>query len=131
MKILFSITAIFLLLTSCKKNNESDCEQLKTGLLNKGPTKVKTIVNKFTSDLFPVSPTVQDPYGQKDNLNKLALRITGQCELSATVFCYGCEYSLPQSSLINIYIKDNGIMVRRTLQIAITPDYKLKCGINI
>lgn len=115
------------LFTSCKKNQLSDCELLKIGLSNKDLNTVQNIIAKFSKDLYS-SPTPQDQYGQKENLSTLAQRINDQCGFSATVFCYGCEYSLPPSSLLTIYINENGTLIQHTLQIAIVPgDYHLKC----
>lgn len=112
----------------CKKVTQEptvDCQALQDGLVNQDPVAVKKEINLLCADLAP-NITKDDPFGQKDNLPKLAKRISGDCDFCATVTCYNCVKTYPPMSLIVLTVNLKGKMLNQSMTIGYTSAKKLE-----
>lgn len=98
--ILTVILAAALSTVACRKDKETpntwaDCTQLKAGIAAADKEAVRAVINALISQL----PNRQHT---PENLAQLVARIGNQCQVTATVFCYACIYTLPAQSEINV-----------------------------
>jgi hypothetical protein len=109
---MLGFVSIFL---SCKKElNNSDCDNLKDGLLmNDTKLVIKNIGSMLTS------------YSE-GNLDELANKITDRCNIPARVDCFSCiKTNPPQTEIIFSFVQ-SGSTIQKRLDISYTPDNKMK-----
>ncbi len=127
MKKIFLLLFISAALISCKKqqsNTEMDCEQFKQGILAGSEDRVKAEIEKLCQDLLP-AVTVSDEWGHRNNFIKLAQRISQQCRVEANVDCYACIKTLPPQTEIVVSFMNNGVLVKKILDITTSSTNKL------
>ena len=127
MKKIFLSLIVFISFISCKKEETDplmDCGQFKNGILTGNEDQVKTEIEKLCVDLFP-AVTASDEWGHGDNFIKLIQRISKQCGIDARVDCYACIKTLPPQTEIFIFFTNNGVLVKKTLDISTSASKKL------
>lgn len=108
--------------------NNLDCENLKTGIINRDIDIVKSEIHKITVLLKP-RVSESDQFGHKENLNILIEQLNIQCDsLSAELGCYACLYSLPPQSIIKISTDSSGTEIDRIIYIRTPEDDILSCS---
>ena len=114
------IISIFLLITiSCSKEHlqRPDCSNLKNALLEGKPDEAENEINKICSALTDIENSRQD-------LNRLATAISGQCQVSAAVLCYDCINTNPAQSEIRISVTFPGGQKDKIIDISYSEDNK-------
>lgn len=127
MKRVFLFLFISAALISCKKqqsDREMDCEQFKQGIIANSEDRVKAEIEKLSQDLLPIV-TATDEWGHRDNFVKLAQRISQQCGIDAVADCYACIKTLPPQTEIVISFMNNGVQVKKTLDITTSSTSRL------
>jgi len=117
--LLIAITGFFLL-AACKKEKivTADCQQLQNGITTDNIEEVKTIINKFISNLSSQTYTEQ-------NLNNLVNAIGQQCSATATLLCFDCIQTLPSQTEIRISYPGTGGPVEKTIDITYNTSNKM------
>ncbi len=119
----FSLILIALVITagSCKKDTlqKVDCEKLKQGILADNKDQVRSEINSLINNLSSAANT-------PENLTALAQAISAQCDITATVLCFGCIYTLPSQSEIRLATSLSGTAVSRTVDISYDSENKMK-----
>lgn len=102
------------LLPGCQKEklSKSECDNLKEGLL----TNDTKLVFKGIGSLMTF-------YSER-NLNDLASKITGRCNIPATVAFNCVKTNPPQSEIIFSFVQQ-GTNIQKRLDISYTPDNKM------
>ena len=107
----------FLLISSivfagCKKNNlKNSCKELKEAMqtndISKAGSAIRDFINSLPSDV-----------NTSGNLQQLVATISGNCSLTAQVFCFDCIYTDPPES--EIQITDNSVSpsISKTIDIS-------------
>jgi hypothetical protein len=126
MKKFLLILLIAVLGLGCEKENETSCEDLKIAVKTDDIETVKDIVTLLAFDL-EAKVTAEDPTGNYNNFKTLIERLNGECDVTATEICYGCIYTLPETSEIELVIPLGTHSVTRVLDIAPNQAGKLIC----
>jgi hypothetical protein len=127
MKKIFLLLFISATLVSCKKQQSDtaiNCDQFKQGIIANSEDKVKAEIEKLCQDLLPVV-TATDEWGHRNNFIKLAQRMSQQCGIEADVDCYACIKTLPPQTEIVVSFMNNGVVVKKTLDITTSSTSKL------
>lgn len=127
MKKLLLILLISVLGFGCEKSEEKRCEDLEIAIKTDDVEKVKSIVTLLAFDLEP-KVTAEDPSGNYNNFKILIDRLNGECDVVATEICYGCIYTFPATSEIEVEIPLGTNTVTRFLDIRPDQSGKLICG---
>jgi hypothetical protein len=120
---------VFLTFLACTKDkNENNfgvnCDSLKTGIINLNKALIRTEVNKLLMDLSPI-PTIQDPNGHLENLEKVISRMEECNSLSCELNCYNCFHQLTLESLITVKTDSANVLIERTLFLNTPSDQKM------
>jgi hypothetical protein len=94
-------------------------------MINEDKAIVEKEINFLCADLEPYV-TPDDEFGQRDNLDKLAQRLSTDCDFDASVECYNCLLSYPPQSVLSISIISAGMTITHTINIGYTTDKHLK-----
>lgn len=127
MKKIFLLLFISAALVSCKKQQSDttmDCDQFKQGIVANSEDRVKAEIEKLCQDLLP-AVTATDEWGHRNNFIKLAQRISQQCGISAQADCYACIKTLPPQTEIVISFMNNGVQVKKILDITTSSTSRL------
>jgi len=127
MKKFFLFLLVVMALISCKKQQNDkamDCNQFKQGIVANSEAAVKAEIEKLCQDLFPVV-IATDEWGHRENFVKLAQRISQQCGIDARVDCYACIKTLPPQTEIVVSFMNNGVQVKKTLDITTSSTSRL------
>jgi hypothetical protein len=119
-KSILTFLLISLLSTGCTKEKEPErfsCEALVDGLISGNAEEVKKQVNFVCSALAPV-PAVSDTAGLTKQLDRMVNLINKDCNVNATVLCYGCIKTLPLQSEVRLSFTDNGQIKQKTIDIS-------------
>lgn len=125
------IAACSLAATGCSKDEQSipagscNCEVLKQSIRDADANQARTEFFSLTADLLP-EITPRDEWGQEDNIQRLAHRISSQCGIEATVPCYNCIETLPPQSEMILSFTEQGIPYRIAADISYTPQKMLR-----
>ena len=123
------LTAFILLACSEKTDNDDIiedqfCDSLMIGIKTLDDDYVRPIINNLLADLEPV-PSDSDPLGHEENLNTLVNRLNDMCDnMIFSLFCYGCIYTNPLQSEIEMLTDSYDIQIRRIIDI-LTPGNEL------
>ena len=101
-----------------------NCEQFKQGIVANNEDWVKAEIEKLCRDLFP-AVTATDEWGHRNNFVKLAQRISQQCGIEGDIDCYACIKTLPPQTEIVVSFMNNGVQVKKTLDITTSSTSKL------
>jgi hypothetical protein len=127
MKKIFLLLFISTAWISCKKQQSDavmDCDQFKQGIVANSEDRVKAEIEKLCQDLFPVV-SATDEWGHSNNFVKLAQRISQQCGIDADADCYACIKTLPPQTEIVVSFMNNGVQVKKTLDITTSATSRL------
>jgi hypothetical protein len=118
-RISFVLVLFAMLTIGCKKHSSGSlCETLREGMIANNPEQVKSaitlLINKLPSKLYTES-----------NLNLLASLLSGQCTVTANVFCFDCIKTLPSQTEIRLSFTSSGSTVTKTIDISYSPDNKM------
>lgn len=115
------------LLAACEKESVQDgvdCQDLIVALLTRDEASVRSQLDSYAADLQP-TPTASDGLGHAQNLDKVVDRLNGACsQLTASVSCYACIYTLPAQSEILISLDSANVVVERVIDL-FTPENDL------
>ena len=115
---LFCISLV-LLSASCKDTISYPCSDIREGLLNFDLDQAKPGIDQMLEDLTPLSDST-DNIGHEDNLDIFIERLTSDCDLDATIECYGCIETFPVLSHVLVVLDSSGMQIQRALDI-LTP----------
>ena len=109
------IIILALIFGSCKKDalSISDCDNLKKGLI----AEDVNIVRKALKDELT--------FYSRDNLNKLSVTISNQCNIAVSVGCYNCIYTNPAQSELKVLLNQSGISIGKVIDITYTSTNKM------
>ena len=123
----------FLFLFSCEKEDKimnPDCANFIEALIYLKSNSVKKVIDELTLDLNP-DVKEDDNWGQRENIDLLIDRLNSQCEnISASLVCYACIYTLPPQSEIIISTDSSGVEIKRVIDI-LTPNDAILKYINV
>ena len=105
-----------LVLESCKKETlkPSDCDALKRDLIAKD---VHGVIDVLGNLLIIHS---------RENLDKLAVTVSEQCNITASKLCFNCIYTEPAQSEIKFSFSHSGTTVERVIDISYNKENKMK-----
>ncbi len=117
-----------LLACESDKVGNLDCNNFKTGIVQKNNEIIRAEIEKLTPDLNPV-PTPEDDIGHMTNLQTLTERMNSNCEdISASVMCYACIETYPPISLILVEFTCDGDPITATVEIVTSKNDILRFG---
>ncbi len=101
-----------LLFVSCQKETiaEDYCTKLKDGIVINDKEQIKLIINNYISKL------PSDIYSEA-NLIKLIETISRDCNISTSIYCFACIYTLPSQSEISLSFVSGGSTIQKTIDI--------------
>lgn len=114
MKRILVLTGFFIFISifiSCKKEklHSFDCSDFQKGIISDSASLVKNEINKICSRL--TEPTT------RQKLEKLSETISSKCNITATVLCSECIYTLPAQSEIRVTFSERGIQYSKVIDI--------------
>jgi len=108
----FMLIALF----SCSKEDNPSCESLKIGLLSRSDRVVRQEFNHFIKDLGI------NRYDEGD-FNMLVNELDERCDgMTFRKICFGCIYTHPSTSEIEVELDSMGILVKRVNDVSSPTD---------
>lgn len=103
---------LFMLTISCTKQDlESDCNNLKEGIISNDINRVSATFSNLIAELANKTHTSQ-------NLNSLAQKISSSCSIKVDVLCYGCIKTLPAQSELKVSFSSSGATIIKVVDIS-------------
>jgi len=107
-RFIIPITAIIFLSLCCRKANLTDkeCRNFKEGIEANDKDRVVKAVDHLLKKY------------SEENLNKFASSLSSECNINATVLCFGCIDTNPEQSEIAVIFTESSVVVRRILDVS-------------
>lgn len=104
------------LVSGCKKESfkSLDCAGFRQGIVANKEDKVRSSIAGLLGTY------------SRENINKLAKAISGQCNATATAECFECIKTLPPQTEIIVSVTENGTIYRKLLDISYTLQNRMK-----
>ena len=117
---IYSILVLSLfMLTQCSDEKTFPSQDIRDGIINLDLQLGTPGINEMLEDLQP-QPDTEDLIGHEDNLTTFIERLKENCDLDATLGCYGCIETFPALSHVDLTLDSAGFTIHRSLDI-VTP----------
>ena len=105
----FLIATLVLLVTSCKKDKQNNCDELKQAAYSNNIDKVGSIIQGHLRNL----PSVYN----EQNIQLLVRQIS-KCDISSAIYCFDCIDTYPSQTEISLDFSYNGAAVHKVIDLS-------------
>jgi hypothetical protein len=116
-----AISTLFILVllgfTSCKKNNQLNCQQLKTAAYTDDINTVRSIITAYIAGL-------PSQVYSEENIQLLTERIS-KCDIVSSMLCFDCIKTLPAQTEITLSFVYNGSTVNKVIDLSYSANNKI------